>query len=62
MQTHAEMVELAKLCAYNARAATEPRIAEELWKMAVEYQEKAAKLDSGEKPDIGEPPEFLPKP
>jgi hypothetical protein len=27
--------------------------------MALEYQEKAAKLDSGKKPDIGESPDFL---
>lgn len=50
---HAELVELAKLCGFNARAAAEERAALELWKMAKEYQEKAAKLDSGKLPDIG---------
>ena len=59
MQTYAELVELARMCAFNARATLDPRVAAELWKMALEYQEKAARLDGGRKPDIGPPPEFL---
>jgi hypothetical protein len=59
MHSHAELVDLAQICAFNARAATDPRVAEELWKMALEYQTKAAKMDSGHKPDIGAPPDFL---
>ena len=27
-----------------------------LWRMAQEYQEKAARLDSGKRPDIGDKP------
>ena len=59
MLTHAEIVELAKLCALNARNASDSRVAEELWKMALEYQEKAAKMDGGQKPEIGIPPDHL---
>jgi hypothetical protein len=47
MPTHAELVELAKMCAFNARAANNERVARELRRMAREYQEKAAELDSG---------------
>ena len=60
MPTHTEIVELAKLCAFNARSASDSRVAEELWKMALEYQEKAAK--TGHKPDIGPPPDHLKRP
>ena len=59
MHSHAELIELAQICAFNARAATDQRVAEELWKMALEYQTKAAEMDSGSKPDIGPPPDFL---
>jgi hypothetical protein len=59
MHSHAEVVDLARICAFNARAATDRRVAEELWKMALEYQVKAAKMDSGHKPEIGPPPDFL---
>lgn len=59
MHSHAELVELAQMCAFNAREAIERRVAEELWKMAVEYQTKAAAADSGRKPEIGPPPDFL---
>jgi hypothetical protein len=60
MPTHAELVELAKICAFNARAANEARVALELWRMAREYQEKAAELNSGKLPDIGASPLFGP--
>lgn len=56
MPTHAELVDLAQMCAFNARDTLDPRIATELWKMALEYQTLAAKTDSGRKPDIGSPP------
>ena len=55
-----ELVDLANLCAFNARVeSTDRRIAEELWKMALEYRARAAKADNGRNPDIGEPPDFL---
>jgi len=42
----------------NAHHADMPEIARELWKMAQEYQRKAAALDSGKLPDIGPAPSF----
>jgi hypothetical protein len=42
------------MCALNARAATTTAVAVELWKMAKEYQDKAARL--GPLPDIGDMP------
>jgi hypothetical protein len=56
MQTYDDLVELAGLCAGNARIAHSREVAIELWKMAREYQKKAAKLNGGKLPDIGKPP------
>ena len=56
MQTYEELAELARICARNARIATNKQVVAELWKMAVEYAHKAAKLDSGTLPDIGKRP------
>jgi hypothetical protein len=54
-----EAVELAKMCARNARAASEKRVARELWKMAQEYQAEAAKLDDGSLIDRGTAPQWV---
>jgi hypothetical protein len=62
MKTHAHTVQLAQLCALNARNIADSRAAEELWKMALEYQEKAATMNSGRKPEIGPPPDHLKRP
>ena len=51
-----KMVELAQICANNARIASTKEIAAVLWRMAREYREKAAELDGGKRPDIGRPP------
>jgi hypothetical protein len=51
-----QLVELARLCANQARATSSKDVAATLWRMAQEYQQKAARLDSGELPDIGEKP------
>jgi hypothetical protein len=51
-----EMAKLARCCANHARIASRKEAAEVLWKMARKYQKKAAELDGGELPDIGEPP------
>jgi len=61
MRTYDDLVELARLCGQNARIAHSREVAGELWKMAVEYQEKAAKLNGGELPDIGKPPPWAVK-
>jgi hypothetical protein len=52
---------LARLCANNARLAQTKEVAAELWKMARQYQVKAAKLDGGKAPDIGNPPLWIVK-
>lgn len=57
--THTELVEMAQKCAADARAANDKRIVADLWKMALEYQERAARLDGGRKPFVGEPPSLL---
>ena len=59
MQTSDDLAELAKRCAAQARLTTSRDVAGALWKMATDYQERAAKLDSGQLPDIGEPPALL---
>jgi hypothetical protein len=48
------LVELASLCARNSRIATSRDVADELWRMAKEYQAQAAKL--GVPPEIGHEP------
>jgi len=59
MRTYQEALQLAHMCAVNARLTTEKDVARELWKMAQEYQAEAAKLDSGTLPDLGPPPAGL---
>jgi hypothetical protein len=48
LDAHTELVELARLCWRQAQLAQTEGAARELRKMALEYQQKAAKLDSGE--------------
>ncbi len=52
MVTYEDLVELARLCVRNARITTNIEVADELWRMAKEYQAKAAIL--GDFPDIGD--------
>ena len=59
MRTYSEALELAIMCARNARLSSSKQVAHELWKMAQEYQFEAAKLDDGRLPDLGTPPEGL---
>jgi len=47
------------LCANQARATSAKDVTATLWRMAQEYQRKAARLDSGKLPDIGEKPSDL---
>jgi hypothetical protein len=54
MLNYDDLVELARLCARNSRIAMSRDVADELWRMAKEYQEQAAKL--------GTPPEIDSKP
>ena len=54
MPTYKDMVELAKICARQARACSNPEVAQELRRLAKEYQKRAAHLDDGISPDIGQ--------
>ena len=59
MQTSEECAELARVGAKNANLTSTKEVSRVLWEMALEYQQKAAKLDHGTLPDIGEPPPWL---
>ena len=54
MQLYDELVELAKICIEQARSTHKQDVASELRRMAREYQYRAATLDDGKLPDIGE--------
>jgi hypothetical protein len=60
MQAYADFVELARICARNSYNASKD-VSVELWKMAREYQQEAAKLNGGLSPDIGKPPPWIPE-
>ena len=59
MESLADLIDMAELCARNARAANSQGAARTLWKMATEYAQRAAKLDNGRMPNIGDPPAIL---
>jgi hypothetical protein len=56
MRTYEEAANLARFCANQARLANVHTLAEEMWRLALEYQHEAAQLDSGNVPAIGEKP------
>ena len=56
MRTYKELVDLAISCADTSRLTTSPEVASQLWRMAMDYQEKAAKLNDGKLPNVGDPP------
>ena len=55
MQTYSVLVELARICAGQAHLIADREVARELWRMALEYQYKAASHDNGKLPDVGLP-------
>ena len=59
METADDLAELAHICAVHARLETDPQAVRALWRLALDYQQRAAKLDSGVLPDIGDPPAHL---
>lgn len=59
MQTYNSLVELARICARNARLTSRREVAVTLWKVAREYQDRAAKLNCCKHPEIGGPPPWL---
>jgi hypothetical protein len=54
MQTYGDLVELARICMKQSRHADSKEVAAELRRMAKDYQRRAAELDSGTSPDIGQ--------
>ena len=52
MENHDDMIQFARDCMRHARTASSKQVAEELQRLAQEYQEKAAKLAGGKLPDI----------
>jgi hypothetical protein len=56
MRTYVEAASLARFCANQARIATVQTLADEMWRLALQYQQEAARLDSGNIPAIGEKP------
>lgn len=54
MHTYNDLIELARICIRQAKSAADPTVKEEFMKLAHEYQSRAAKLDSGILPDIGD--------
>jgi|HubBroStandDraft_4_1064222.scaffolds.fasta_scaffold1372511_1 hypothetical protein len=54
MQTYDQLVEIARICLRQARMAGAAEVVKELRRMAWEYREKAAKLNGGKLPDLGE--------
>jgi hypothetical protein len=54
MQTYADLVELARICLKQAREANNPIVSAELKHLAKGYQLRAASMDNGKLPDIGE--------
>jgi len=57
MRTYEEAAKLARYCANQARIAKVRTLADEMWRLALEYQQEAAKLHSENLlPEIGERP------
>ena len=53
MEAYEDIVQFARDCMRHARTASNKEVAEELERLAREYQERAAKLDGGKLPNIG---------
>ena len=56
MRTYDEVAMIARFCANQARITPNANLAREMWRFAIAYQQEAAALDSGKRPDIGEKP------
>jgi hypothetical protein len=54
MPTYDELVKLARMCLQQAGETISPIVSAELRRRAKEYQRRAAELDDGKLPDIGE--------
>ena len=56
MGTFKELVGVAKSCANIARLTANAEVANYFWRLAMDYQAKAARLNDGKLPDIGDLP------
>lgn len=56
MDTYGDLVKLARICLEQAREAENASVSAELRHMAKGYQVRAATMDHGRLPDIGEGP------
>jgi hypothetical protein len=54
MRSHKELVDLARVSLNWARMLTTPSLVTAFENVAKEYQRRAAELDAGKLPDIGE--------
>ena len=54
MQEYDDLVELARKCVKQAKATNYFDTAEQLMRLAMEYRKRAAELDSGRLPEIGD--------
>jgi hypothetical protein len=54
MSTYDELVKLARMCLEQARETINPVVSAELRRRAKEYQKRAAELNNGKLPNIGE--------
>jgi hypothetical protein len=52
LKTYEEFAQFARLCWKQAKLANTDDVARTLRRMAVQYQQDAAKLDSGRLPDL----------
>jgi hypothetical protein len=54
MSKYDDFVDLARICMGNAQETASPFVREELRRVAKGYQVRAAQMDGGKFPDIGE--------
>jgi hypothetical protein len=54
MQLYDDLVQLARICWREVLCTRDPAVVSRLKGMAKEYQERAAEIDGGVLPDIGE--------
>jgi hypothetical protein len=59
MQSIADFLEIANVLAMQSHVTANKKVARELWRLAQDYQVKAAALAGGMLSDIGNPPEIL---
>ena len=61
MPSYDELVDLARMCWRQSHVAQDEGVARALRRMALDYQQAAAKLDSGELPDLGDAKDDRPR-